>query len=263
MLVFASICPHPPILIPTIGQESLARLKKTQEAMNELACDFYSVQPETVLIISPHGRLLENAFTINTSPEFNVSFKDFGDLETELKFKGDLGLCYQIRQVLETKTQLQMISEAELDHGVGVPLYYLAKEIKNVKVVPLGYSAAPLKIHFELGRKLAEIIHRIPKRIALVASGDLSHSLTQQAPAPYSPQGKKFDKKLIELLKEKDINNILNLEPKFIQSATECGLKSIVILLGVLSEYNYTPQILSYEGPFGVGYLVCNFELNR
>lgn len=263
MLVFSAITPHPPILIPTIGQDSLEQIKKTKEAMQELARDFYVSQPGTVIIISPHGKLLENAFTLNTSPEFTVSFKQFGDLETELKFMGDVELAYQVKEALETEIPLQLISDPELDHGVGVPLYYLGQNTKNIKVVSLGYTSADLKTHFALGQELTEIIRQSPKRIAVVASGDLSHCLTKQAPAPYSPQGKKFDKKLIELLKEKEIDSILNLEPKFIQAAAECGLKSVVILLGVLSEFNYTPQILSYQGPFGVGYLVCNFELSR
>ena len=46
-----------------------------------------------------------------------------------------------------------------------------------------------------------------------------------------------------------------------IAEAGECGLKSIVILLGILDGINYKPRLLSYEGPFGVGYLVMQFEL--
>jgi hypothetical protein len=35
--------------------------------------------------------------------------------------------------------------------------------------------------------------------------------------------------------------------------------------LGILeaSGINYQPEILSYEDPFGVGYLVANFKLGR
>ncbi len=267
MLVFASICPHPPILIPAIGQDNLEQIKKTKEAMQKLAEDFYAAQIETVLIISPHGQLLEESFTLNASSKFTASFKKFGDLETELKFKGDPTFAYQIKERLETKMPLQLTVNQELDHGIGVPLYYLIQPLlnleKQIKIIPLGYSYLDLKAHFSLGRELAEIIHQTKKRIAVVASGDLSHALTPEAPAGYSESGKKFDQKLVEMLKQKNIEGILNLDKNFIESAAECGLKSIVILLGILNEQNYAPDILSYEGPFGVGYLVCNFELNR
>jgi len=46
---------------------------------------------------------------------------------------------------------------------------------------------------------------------------------------------------------------------KLISDAGECGLKSIAILLGILEGIKYEPQILSYEGPFGVGYLTAEF----
>lgn len=46
--------------------------------------------------------------------------------------------------------------------------------------------------------------------------------------------------------------------------AGECGLRSFSFLLGILEEskINWKPEVLSYEGPFGVGYLVANFRLN-
>jgi len=45
--------------------------------------------------------------------------------------------------------------------------------------------------------------------------------------------------------------------------AGECGLRSFCFLLGILeaSGISWQPEILSYEGPFGVGYLVVNFKL--
>jgi hypothetical protein len=36
---------------------------------------------------------------------------------------------------------------------------------------------------------------------------------------------------------------------------------SILILLGILDEVKHEPQLLSYEYPFGVGYLTMEFKL--
>jgi len=280
MLIFSAVTPHPPILIPAIGQDSLEQIKKTQQAMQELASDFYAAQPESLIIISPHGELLENAFTINTAPEFKGSFKQFGDMETLLELKGDVSLSYQIKEALETKLPIQMVCQPELDHGVSVPLYYLTQNFltrlsrlptasdqlsdkKNLKIIPLGYCSQDYKTHFKLGQQLSEIIHSSEKRIAVVASGDLSHRLTKNAPAGYSALGKKFDRQLIEMIKQRDFEGVINMDQSLVEQAAECGLRSIIILLGVLAGRNCTPQILSYEHPFGVGYLVCNFELNR
>ena len=100
------------------------------------------------------------------------------------------------------------------------------------------------------------------KKIAVIASGDLSHCVTKDAPAGYSPRGKEFDEKLVELITNKNITGILKIDQGLIEEAGECGLRSIMILLGLLERINYTPEILSYEAPFGVGYLVANFKLN-
>ena len=52
------------------------------------------------------------------------------------------------------------------------------------------------------------------------------------------------------------------MDKNLIEEAGECGYKSIIILLGALSLVpNFKFEILSYEGPFGVGYLVANAKV--
>ena len=262
MLVFSAIVPHPPILIPALGQENLNLLKKTTEAMEKTAEKLLASNPETIIIISPHGPFLTNAFSLNIAPNFTLNFKTFGDIETELQFMGDIGFGHQIKEALETKIPIQLISQVNLDHGTGIPLYCLTKNLKNIKIIPLVYSDLDNQKHFELGQKLADLIQHSKKRIAVIASGDLSHALSNDAPAPYSEDGKIFDKTLIKMIEEKNNAGILNLDQTLIKNAVECGLRSILILLGILNDFNYAPEIYSYECPLGVGYLVCNLAIN-
>lgn len=263
MLTFAAICPHPPIIIPTIGRpEDLKLVSKTTQAMEKLTEIFKLADPQTVIVISPHGPVDFNYFTINHSPILAGHFYNFGDFQTEFIFKNDEKLI----ELLEKKCQIEKIplrtaSIRELDHGTMVPLYYLAQGKSNIKIVPLAYSYLDLETHFKLGKVLQSTILNWKSKIALVASGDLSHCLTADAPGGFSPRGKEFDEKLISLLEKKDIQRILNLDPALVQEAGECGYRSIIILLGALNGLNWKPEILSYQGPFGVGYLVMNFKL--
>jgi AmmeMemoRadiSam system protein B len=265
MLSFAAIVPHPPIIIPTVGSPTdLGKVLKTIKAMNKLAEVFADSQPETAIIISPHALLAPSAFTINTSPDFLGRFFSFGDFSTELTFKNDLKLVSEIQKECENKKiPLNTIKLQELDHGTLVPLYYLSKKYPEIKIISLSFSFLDTKTHFNFGKLLQEIINQQKnKNIAVIASGDLSHRLTEDGPAGFSPQGEVFDKTIVKLLKIKDVSGILKMDPKLIEEAGECGYRSIVILLGVLDGLNWQPEILSYEGPFGVGYLVANFSLN-
>lgn len=259
-LVFASICPHPPIIIPTIGKENIATVKKTIRAMTKLEKDFKAAAPDTVIVISPHGPLYQDAFSINYADKYIGKFQQFGDFSTNLEFSPDLKFLYRLRERLEQKLPMVITQEENLDHGSLVPLYFLTQRIKP-KLVPMGYSLLDFETHLEFGRLIKEEIMASKKKIAVIASGDLSHRLTEDAPAGFSAQGEVFDKTLVKLLEKKDIQGILEMDKNLIEEAGECGLRSFLILLGILKNINCQPKIYSYEGPFGVGYLVLNFKI--
>ena len=88
------------------------------------------------------------------------------------------------------------------------------------------------------------------------ASGDLSHRLTPDAPAGYSPEGKKFDAAVVAALSSVDPSELLALTPQKREEAGECGLCSVMAMLGFCRALGRTIEVISYEGPFGVGY--CN-----
>lgn len=260
-LVFSAIVPHPPILIPSIGKENLDKIAKTKEAYQQLERDLYASKPDILIVISPHGHMEPNHFTINLSDKFEVNFEDFGDFSTKLKVAGDTTLMTIDKERIASKSPLNIISEEKLDHGVGVPFFYLGQNIPNLKIIPINFSLLDNQSHLEFGKNIKEVVMASDKRIAVIASGDLSHCLTESAPAGFNPQGKEFDEKLIELLKTGDSQAIANIDKELIEHATECGLRSILILLGILNHINYKTKILSYEAPFGIGYLVANLEL--
>jgi len=259
-LVFASIAPHPPIIIPNIGRENLSAVRKTIRAMEKLEKEFAKASPETTLIISPHGIVYADAFSINFSETYSGNFRQFGDFTTDLKFNSDIEFLYHLKEKIETKLPVVLIREENLDHGSFVPLYYLTKNVKP-NLVPIGYSFLDFKTHLKFGRIIKEEIFNSKKKIALIASGDLSHCLTPDAPCGYSPRAGIFDKRLVKLLKDKNIKGILEMDKSLIEEAGECGLRSFLILLGILEKINYQPKLYSYEAPFGVGYLVMNFKL--
>ena len=54
-------------------------------------------------------------------------------------------------------------------------------------------------------------------------------------------------------------NEKYKMDEKIVGKAEQCGYRSILILLGVLKNMNYTFKNHCYESPFGVGYLTGQF----
>jgi AmmeMemoRadiSam system protein A len=127
----------------------------------------------------------------------------------------------------------------------------------NKRCIFLGVSGWPLHRFVAFGAWLQT---RLRDRSAiLIASGDLSHRLTPDAPYGFRPQGPLFDRLVIDALRARAWEQIEALDPDLVEEAGECGLRPLAILLGAGRAANLQSQVLSYEGPFGVGYPVVAF----
>lgn len=167
------------------------------------------------------------------------------------------------KQLAKAKPDCLLITSPHPDWGFNVPLHFLAKDIHGIEVkAHLTDSESP-QVHFKRGKELIKNLEYV-KRLAWIASGDMSHRLKEDGPYGLHPSGPKFDREFIELLKKKDIPGILNLPERFVEEAGECGLRSFCMLLGALegTKIAWRPEVLSYEGPFGVGYLVADIRIN-
>lgn len=263
-LVFAAITPHPPLLIPTIGKETIKKIEKTRLALEQMEKDLYITHPEIIIVISPHGSYFNDAFTLNISNHYQTDLREFGDLATKIKFHGETHLATLIREgATKEGFSATMVSEQNLDHGSSVPLSYLTKHLKKIKIIQIGFCDLDWKTHVAFGAMLADKISQMNKRVAVIASGDLSHSLVTSAPAGYNPAGPEFDHKIQELLAANNLSGMLQLDKQFVTDASECGFRSFLILMGILQGVHHTYKSYAYEGPFGVGYLTANFSLSE
>lgn len=262
-LIFSAVTPHPPFLIPAIGKDNMAKLERTKQALEKLEEELYLTHPDIIVVISPHSHHFPDAFSVNMSPLFECDLKSFGDLTTKLPLKGEMLLPYDIRTSAYEKPECPtvLINEPNLDHGLVVPLLYLTRHLPEVKVLPIGLSELDAKAHWEFGQIIREQIIRSNKRIAVIASGDLSHALTTDSPAGYNKSGPEFDRKLQELFSSHNLAGLLTLDQNLIKESFECGFRSFLILAGVLKDTDYSYESFAYEAPFGVGYLTANFAL--
>ncbi len=241
MLVFACFSPHPPILLPTVGSPAdRAQVKKTLDSLEKLGRELAKIKPDLIIVFSPH-------------PDWGIEVPLYF-LNSKIKSQ---------ESKLQFKMQNYLLADELWNPDKENLIRNLMKsDIRNYAVFPILTSLDSPRSHFEFGKRIASMIPK-KRRVAWIASGDMSHRLKEDGPYGLHPSGPKFDQKFIELLEKKDVEGILNLNPKLVEEAGECGLRSFCMLLGALegTEIDWQPEILSYEGPFGVGYLVAGIRI--
>ncbi len=265
-IVAAGIAPHPPIIIPDIGRGELSRVSDTVESLKMFSDQVAKADPETVLLITPHGPMHRNAPAILAGEILQGDFSQFRAPQIRVEAQNDLELVQSIAaeaqkngpDVLPLQEESHGKDALKMDHGVTVPLYYLQEAGTGRRVVSVTFAPLPYNDLFQFGQAIQQAISHTGRKTAIVASGDLSHCLTRFAPGGYSPRGKEFDQTLVEYVKNYDVKGLLNMDNSLVADAGECGLRSIIILLGCLDGLDVESRVLSYEGPFGVGYLVAS-----
>lgn len=263
-LLGAFIVPHPPLIIPDIGKGEEKKIKKTIESFHEVAKQIAELEPDTIVITTPHSILYSDYFHISPGREAKGNFGRFGAKDISFsavydeEFVEDLEFLAEKRQI-EAGTLGE--KDPSLDHGTMVPLYFINQYIKKYKLVRIGLSGLSFIDHYRLGRCIKETADKLKRKIVIVASGDLSHRLKEDGPYGYTREGVQFDKEITQAMSKGDFLKFFKFSPDFCEAAAECGLRSFIIMAGALSGLKVEANLLSYEGTFGVGYGVCSYKI--
>jgi AmmeMemoRadiSam system protein A len=270
MIKYAALTPHPPLIIPEIGGDKIKDMP-TVEAMKMMSAELANTQPETIIILTPHGNVFADCITCLGQEDLYGDFRAFGSDINGTSCKNDLALINEI-SIRCAQASLPFISisketartyrlNSQLDHGVLVPLYYINQKLNNeVMVLPISIGLLSNLELYNFGAIIKESAHQLGRRIAVVASGDMSHRLKDEGPYDYHPDGPEFDQQIKKLLSAGDVEGIYELPRTLRENAGECGYPSLLIMLGCLDGWDFKSQVFSYEGPFGVGYLVAGIQ---
>ena len=257
-LVFSGIAPHPPIMVPEVGRESIRDVVDSIEAMAELARRVIDSGAETVVVISPHAPLEADSFVAYHGPEVVGDFSRFNAPETYFTAPVDEELLEAIKKAAAARQyDVSMLAGEDLDHGTAVPLYFLFRNGWEGKVVTLGYSYLSTDDHLRFGSCIKQAVDQIGRRVAFIASGDLSHRLKPTAPAGFNPNAHVFDEQVVAALRANTPQQITAIDYNLRRLAGECGYRSMLVAIGASAELPASCEVLSYEAPFGVGYLVA------
>jgi AmmeMemoRadiSam system protein A len=149
----------------------------------------------------------------------------------------------------------------ELDHGITVPLYFVDEHYPDYTLIATGIAGYSLQDNFDFGKKIAAEL--ADSRVIFIASGDLSHALSVNAPCGFAEEGAKLDAEITAALSSGDFGRLMRIPLQLAEAGKECGLRPFVMMAGVLDGLDVIPKLHSYEGTFGVGYAVASFIVNE
>jgi AmmeMemoRadiSam system protein A len=267
-IVYACIAPHPPLLVHEVGRGRERETQRTIDALSQVAEEMASHKPETVIIISPHGPVDPSDMGVLTAPLAQGTLARWDAPDVRFHYQNDLNAVKLLREEAErARLPLILIDDwhdglaAGLDWGCTVPLYYLRAGVGDARLVPMTPAYLSPQRHYSMGQAIGRALERLGKRVAIICSADLSHCLSPGAPGGYSPAGHSFDERYQQVIADWDVSWILEAELDFRRRAGEDAVPQTAMLMGALDHLRVRPRVLSYQGPFGVGYLVAAIDL--
>ena len=270
-IVAACAVPHPPLIVPGVAPDKREQIAATVTAYEEVGRRIAELAPETIVLSSPHAETYLDYIYVAGGAGARGSFAQFDAPEA----------CYEATYDQEFVRELCREAERagipagtdgerapELDHGTMVPLHFVQRvwldlnpNMPPPRLVRMGISGLSPLEHYRMGQAVQRVAESLNRRVVYVASGDLSHKLLEEGPYGFAPEGPKFDEAVCNAFRTGDFLRLLTMDPGLCERAGECGLRSFQIMAGALDRTPVDSELLSYEGPFGVGYGVAAFTV--
>ena len=266
--------PHPPMIVPEIGRGSEAQIRETTDAYERVADEIAAIDPDTILITSPHSIMYADYIHISPGDGAKGSFAQFGAPKVNFDARYDSELVSSICRIAEEKNfpaGTMGEREKDLDHGTMVPLWFIEKAYdkagkdKRYEIVRTGLSGLSLADHYRFGQMIAEAAGGTEaagesgKSVVIVASGDLSHKLQEDGPYGFAKEGPEYDERIMDVCGRGAFGELFDFSESLCESAAECGHRSFVIMAGAFDGVDVDAKAISHQDITGVGYGVCSF----
>ena len=265
----AYIVPHPPMIIPDIGRGNEKQIFKTIQSYNNISDEIKKINPDTIIISSPHAPYYRESFYLSDGDIISGDFSKFNAFNISFTEEIDHELVDIIYDLsCEKNFPVSKKSDVSLDHGTMIPLYFIRKKISHFKIIVLGISDLSYLKHYQMGEIIQEACSKLNRKVVYIASGDLSHRLKEYGPYGFTPEGPIYDCKIVDDCSNARFDQLFTYSKDLLHKAQPCGHWSFLMMAGVLDGYQVNSKFYSYEDITGVGYTICSYypkeqDLNR
>ncbi len=275
-LIFACIAPHGSMIIPLLGEKGAEKALATRAALEELGRRVAAAQPETLVVITPHGHRVDGCFsllnnrrvqgTLGPEPESNGhSFTLTFEVDKEL----NAAIVEEAHALAVPTVCLSYAVPDEtqfwqpLDWGALVPLWFLGAPLDpqpRVVIACPDRANMPWELSAPFGLSIRKAAQTLNRRIAFVASADLGHAHDAQGPYGYDIASQEFDTALVDAVKAQDLARLLSFDLDRLKRASTDSYGQILNLHGAIEGLNFKGELLSYEVPTYFGMICVAYE---
>jgi AmmeMemoRadiSam system protein B len=250
---------HAPQLIIRPPDEDPAMLDASIAAMRELGKILDETKPDAIVFLgSDH---LET-FSMTCIPTFAIiggrtAIAEFAGRDYEMPIHTEMAKDF-LDKLIHEGFDIAYSEKAVLGHTFAVPFEYLIEK-RNIPIIPLHTNVymAPLPTPQRcaaLGRAIAKIIKDRPERVAIIASGGMSHYPgTTKYPQPEF----EFDRWMISELEVGNVDAVLRLEPEQLDETGNTEMLNWAIMLGAIGPV--PGELLQYTPTWHHGHCMMRF----
>ncbi len=219
---------------------------------------------ETVVALTTHWQP-DDAFYLDDAAR-HATVTDYAGFSVEVEYDcdGDPSLATSMVNAGVKAGVPAKIAAHGADHAITIPLSFMFPE-KGVKVIPASVSRLPLEWCQQWGAAVARAAAAAGRRIAITASGALSHDLAAFIARRRTPDQDAFDQAVIDLLVRGHPRAVLNLKPHLLEAGKpEGGFRDLLVLVGAMAAARTgerpCARLAAYESLPGVGQAVLVYE---
>ncbi len=263
-LVFAGGCSHVPDYLVRPEIDPADQIERLGAGFRRLRERLAAARPDVVIVTADNHfqSFRTGGYVVGTGPCHNGSMAFFKRPDLDLAIAGDEVLARAIVQAARgAGLEIEEAPHIELDHGLIVPLREVLPR-PDLSVVPVLTQPAKTFSPFgarALGRVLRAVVQESGRRVAMLATGGLSHWLD---PGKFGFVDVEFDTYLLDMMRAGRGPEVGDLEPLPLLEHGQYEFPNWLIMLGLVGP-GVPADVLAYEAmtASGGGWTVAEMRL--
>lgn len=249
--------PNSPLLLPKLSPLVQKKVTKTREAINRLLYELYARQPSVIMVVATAADSAK-VCSLLQAPKLDYSFAEWGDVVTKGEVPIATGFTHSLKERAETDLPLILKTVYKLPVTSAVPAFWLSQIFSNR---PFVFIELPVSISLEELNSLSAIIREhcsaSSERLLLVAAGNLAEQTGKS-----KDESQIYDKYFKNALHPLNRESLSNLDDELKKRVRENLWAPALLAALVVDDIAVETNILSYEAPAKVGYLVAQLSLS-